>query len=138
YQKLNLTGYKKLTFIILLPPQTPAADTPAFSAPTPANTGSLMVPSTPGPGPMTPALLPQTPFVPASTAPTGGDFRQIRNDAVSSSKEWLTTDIQVRIIPDSRTNTSHASGQYDNRVGVIVRLDSPTTCIVELDDTQEH
>ncbi|RIB27124.1 hypothetical protein C2G38_2012223 [Gigaspora rosea] len=119
--------------------QTPAADTPSFSAPTPANTGSLMIPSTPGPGPTTPAnFLPQTPFVPASTIPTGGDFRQIKHDAVSSSKEWLTTDIQVRIVPDSRTNSSHANGQYDNRVGVIIRLESPTNCIVELDDTKEH
>ncbi|CAG8603599.1 1717_t:CDS:10, partial [Racocetra fulgida] len=110
--------------------QTPAADTPAaFSAPTPANTGSLMVPSTPGPGPTTPAsFLPQTPFVPASTIPT----------AVSSSKEWLTTDIQVRVVPDSRTNSSHAGGQYDNRVGVIIHLESPTTCIVELEETQER
>ncbi|CAG8748881.1 16470_t:CDS:10 [Gigaspora margarita] len=119
--------------------QTPAADTPAFSAPTPANTGSLMIPSTPGPGPTTPAnFLPQTPFVPASTIPTRGDFRQIKHDAVSSSKEWLTTDIQVRIVPDSRTSSSHANGQHDNRVGVIIRLESPTTCFVELDDTKEH
>ncbi|CAG8780408.1 28664_t:CDS:2, partial [Racocetra persica] len=98
-----------------------------------------MVPSTPGPGPTTPAsFLPQTPFVPASTTPTGGDFRQIKHDAVSSSKEWLTTEIQVRVVPDSRTNSSHAGGQYDNRVGVIIHLESPTTCIVELEETQER
>ncbi|RHZ46310.1 hypothetical protein Glove_627g17 [Diversispora epigaea] len=118
---------------------TPAADTPLFSAPTPANSGNLMIPATPGPAPMTPAnLLPQTPFVPASTIPTGGDFRQIRQETNSNSNEWLTSDIQVRIIPDKTTGTSFENGQYDNRTGVISVLESPTACIVNLDESQDH
>ncbi|CAG8441162.1 6968_t:CDS:10 [Diversispora eburnea] len=118
---------------------TPAADTPLFSAPTPANSGNLMIPATPGPAPMTPAnLLPQTPFVPASTVPTAGDFRQIRQETNSNPNEWLTLDIQVRIIPDKTTGTSFENGQYDNRTGVISSLESQTTCIVNLDDSQEQ
>ncbi|CAG8523761.1 11955_t:CDS:10 [Acaulospora colombiana] len=119
-------------------PTPGASETPLYAMATPGNTSNIMIPATPGPGPMTPAnLLPQTPFVSASTIPTGGDFRNVRQEVNSNSKEWLTVDIQIRIVPDQR-GVSFNKGQYDNRMGVINRLESPTTCLVNLDDSQEQ
>ncbi|RIA97284.1 hypothetical protein C1645_752485 [Glomus cerebriforme] len=121
---------------------TPAADGPNYPPVfTPANTGNLMPPTprpfTPGNIPMTPAnMIPQTPFATQHSANhavhPGRDPKKPPD--VKDFGEWLTPGIEVRIVPIDGIQ-SFENGRYDNRVGVVVRLERSNSGSIKLDDS---